>query len=89
MGTIGPLKLINDLPENFLLMNGDILTDLNFSRIFNKHISNKNIFTINSFERSERVDFGVIEINKNKIVKNFLEKPNNNYLVNIGYLYYK
>ncbi len=84
LGTIGPLKLIDDLPEDFLLMNGDILTDLNFSRIFKKHISNKNKFTINSFERSEHVDFGVIEINKNKIVRNFLEKPKNNYLVSMG-----
>ena len=30
LSTMGPLKLINDLPENFLIMNGDILTDLDF-----------------------------------------------------------
>ena len=34
VGNHWPLKLIDDLPEDFLLMNGDILTDLNFSRIF-------------------------------------------------------
>ncbi len=30
LGTMGPLKLIGDLPERFLVMNGDILTDLDF-----------------------------------------------------------
>tara|TARA_B100001059_G_scaffold56775_1_gene51850 strand:+ start:29676 stop:30386 length:711 start_codon:yes stop_codon:yes gene_type:complete len=84
LGTIGPLKLIDDLPENFLLMNGDILTDLNFSKKFKIHNLNNNLFTINSFQRSQYVDFGVIQINNNKIVKNFLEKPTNNYLVSMG-----
>ena len=28
MSTIAPLSLIPDLPDNFLLMNGDVLTDL-------------------------------------------------------------
>ena len=30
LGTMGPLKLINELPDNFLVMNGDILTDLDY-----------------------------------------------------------
>ena len=34
LSTMGPLRLIKDLPENFLIMNGDILTDLNFSDLF-------------------------------------------------------
>ena len=34
LGTMGPLKLVQDLPENFLIMNGDIITDLNFSEFF-------------------------------------------------------
>lgn len=84
LGTIGPLALLHDLPENFLLMNGDILTDLNFSKKFKKHILSKNLFTINSFQRSQYVDFGVMQTNKNNIVTNFLEKPTNNYLVSMG-----
>tara|TARA_B100000886_G_C20370372_1_gene469269 strand:- start:79 stop:789 length:711 start_codon:yes stop_codon:yes gene_type:complete len=84
LGTIGPLTLIKNLPDNFLLMNGDILTDLNYSKIFNKHILNKNLFTINTFQRSQYVDFGVIKTNKNNIVSNFLEKPTNNYMVSMG-----
>ncbi len=84
LGTIGPLKLINDLPNNFLLMNGDILTDLNFSNKFRKHTLNNNLFTINTFQRSQYVDFGVIHTNKNNKLINFFEKPTNTYLVSMG-----
>ena len=84
LGTIGPLKLINDLPNNFLLMNGDILTDLNFSNKFRKHTLNNNLFTINTFQRSQYVDFGVIHNNKNNKLINFFEKPTNTYLVSMG-----
>jgi NDP-sugar pyrophosphorylase family protein len=31
LGTMGPLRLIRDLPAHFLVMNGDILTDLNYA----------------------------------------------------------
>ena len=41
LGTMGPLKNIEDLPENFLVMNGDIITDLNYAsflmNIFKTH----------------------------------------------------
>ena len=37
LGTMGPLKLINDLPENFIVMNADILTDLNFDNFYKFH----------------------------------------------------
>src|SRR5713226_1664542 len=30
LSTMGPLKLIRDLPDDFLVMNGDILADLNY-----------------------------------------------------------
>ena len=39
LSTIGPLKLIADLPDQFLLMNGDVLTDLSFGGLFDQHRS--------------------------------------------------
>src|SRR5215203_6372838 len=38
LSTIGPLTLIDDLPENFLVMNGDILCDLNYRDFFESHL---------------------------------------------------
>ena len=46
MGTMGPLKLIRDLPDNFLVMNGDILTDLDFNKFYEEHILDNSLFSI-------------------------------------------
>lgn len=84
LSTIGPLKLIHDLPENFLIMNGDVLTDLNFSKFYDYHKKNKNIFTISSFKREQVIDYGVLEINNNMKLNGFKEKPVVLYHVSMG-----
>ena len=84
LSTMGPLKLIKDLPENFLIMNGDILTDLNFSELFDYHLKRKNLFTISSCKRRHKADFGVLEINKKNELISFKEKPIVEYLVSMG-----
>ena len=52
LSTMAPLKLIKDLPDDFLVMYGDVLTDLNFSKFYQNHTENKNIFTISSYLNS-------------------------------------
>jgi len=84
LSTMGPLKLIKDLPENFLIMNGDILTDLNFSELFDYHLKRKNLFTISSCKRRHKADFGVLEINKKNELISFKEKPVVEYSVSMG-----
>lgn len=75
LSTMAPLKIIKDLPENFLVMNGDILTDLNFREFHEKHVQNKNIFTICSYEREIKSEFGVLEVNDQHLLIGFKEKP--------------
>ena len=41
MGTSGALKIIKNLPEEFLAMNGDIITDINFRKLYNFHKKKK------------------------------------------------
>ena len=84
LGTIGPLCLIKDLPENFLVMNGDILTDLNFTRFYKKHCLQKNLFTICSHARTHTLDYGLLNINKNGVLTNFQEKPKTTFQVSMG-----
>ena len=84
LGTVGPLSIITDLPDNFLVMNADILTDLNFLSLFKNHLVNKKIMTIAGSERKQYIDFGVLKMNNNNNLKAFLEKPTNNYLVSMG-----
>lgn len=84
LGTMGPLKLIKDLPENFLVMNGDILTDLSYSDFFEEHVSKKNIFTISAHMREQKVDYGVLEMDASNHLSGFREKPSAEYLVSMG-----
>ena len=84
LGTMGPLNLIDNLPNDFLVMNGDVITDLNFHNLLNYHVDSKNIFTISSYKRTELIDYGVLECNKKNILVNFSEKPVKNYLVSMG-----
>ena len=84
LGTMGPLQGVKNLPENFLVMNGDILTDLNFHKLFVNHKKNKNLFSISSYKRNELIDYGLLEINKNNNLKKFIEKPRKIYLVSMG-----
>ena len=84
LSTMGPLKLVKDLPDNFLIMNGDILTDLNFSIFFENHCKNKNIFTISSSQREQKSEYGVLGLNDDLKLTKFQEKPKLIYNVSMG-----
>jgi len=83
LSTIAPLRLIGDLPENFLLMNGDVLTDLSMRKLYEDHVSQKRQFTIAASERTNVVDYGVLHARENRLV-GFEEKPKFPYLVSMG-----
>ena len=84
MGTMGSLNKIDDLPDNFLIMNGDILTDLDFANFYDSHLNNKSLFTIGANKRLQPIDYGVLESNEKGFLKSFIEKPKNEYLVSMG-----
>jgi len=75
LSTMAPLKFINDLPENFVVMNGDILTDLDYFDFLEYHCKNNNLFTVSSFAKNMRSEYGVLEINENNEIIHFQEKP--------------
>ena len=83
LGTMGPLKLLRDLPDNFLIMNGDVLSDIDFSDFLQKHIESDRLFTISSFERVNRIDYGVLHVNDGRLI-GFEEKPELTYSVSMG-----
>lgn len=84
LGTIGPLKLISDLPENFLVMNGDVLTDFDFAFFYDWHVRSGNIFTISSIHREDKIDYGVLDVNDIDVLTRFREKPKVTYQVCMG-----
>jgi NDP-sugar pyrophosphorylase family protein len=84
LSTMGPLSLLTDLPENFLIMNGDVLSDVDFGELYDFHISKKSIFTISSYVREQKTDYGVLEIDSNDNLSGFKEKPVERYNVSMG-----
>jgi NDP-sugar pyrophosphorylase family protein len=83
LGTMGPLKLIKDLPDNFLVMNGDILTDMDFSNFLEAHVCEGSIFTVSSYVREQIIDYGVLETGQGWLL-GMQEKPRMNYEVSMG-----
>jgi NDP-mannose synthase len=84
LSTIAPLKLIPDLPENFLLMNGDVLADLDLRQFYCHHVDAGRLFTIAASERRHVVDYGVLHVDANRQLTGFEEKPSVEYLVSMG-----
>ena len=76
LGTVGPLALCADrLPENFLVMNGDVLSDIDFAAMRTVHAASGRTLTVATFEREVRSEFGVLETDAGGRVTAFKEKP--------------
>lgn len=84
LGTMGPLRLIPDLPDHFLVMNGDVLTDLDFTAFHQEHTESDRLFTISSHQREHKVDYGVLMTNGDGTLQGFQEKPVTRYEVSMG-----
>jgi NDP-sugar pyrophosphorylase family protein len=84
LGTMGPLRLIPELPEHFLVMNGDILSDLSYGQFLEQHSAGTALFTIAAAERRVTIDYGVLEISETNALTNFREKPSLRYHVSMG-----
>jgi NDP-sugar pyrophosphorylase family protein len=84
LSTIAPLSLIPDLPENFLLLNGDVLTDLDFERLYHGHVTEGRLFTIAASKRTHTIDYGVLYMDEDHRLTGFSEKPSVTYLVSMG-----
>jgi NDP-mannose synthase len=78
LGTVGPLALIQDLDESFLVMNGDVLTDLHYGELFADHLNSDAIATIATTRREVPVTLGVVEcgdaVEPDRLT-GYLEKP--------------
>lgn len=83
LGTMGPLKLLHDMPEYFLVMNGDVLSDLKYGDFLQRHIESRQIFSVASYRRILKSDYGVLEVD-NSILVDFKEKPKIPFAVSMG-----
>ncbi len=85
LSTIAPLKLIDDLPEHFLVMNGDVLTDLDFGAFYRHHVESGALGTVATYERDVKIDFGVLKYGgEHNRLSHFVEKPVEHFSVSMG-----
>jgi NDP-mannose synthase len=84
LGTAGPLALVDALDDTFLMTNGDVLTTLPIAEMVANHKQNGAAATIAMHIRNIKIDLGVIRLNGEQEVKDYIEKPTYEYLVSMG-----
>jgi NDP-sugar pyrophosphorylase family protein len=83
LGTAGPLSLIEGLADSFLVMNGDLLTTLDYGRLMRHHVASKNDVTITGYPKDVKIDLGVLETD-GSMFQRYIEKPTYSFLVSTG-----
>ena len=86
LGTAGPLRLVPGLDGTFLVMNGDLLTDLDFRALVALHRRAGNTITIATHERKNTVDYGVLHVDSGESPRllAYDEKPETTLTVSMG-----
>lgn len=84
LGTAGPLGLLPRSGAPLLVVNGDLLTDLDFTKFIECHFSCAAAATIGVYERRVRLEFGIIESSPRGEVANYVEKPEYTFQVSMG-----
>ena len=84
LSTVAPLKLVKDLKDNFLVANGDILTELDFGKLYQNHLDSGCKLTVATHRRKNKIDYGVITADDNGRVTSFEEKPVFDFTVSMG-----
>lgn len=83
LGTAGPLTLIDGLDEDFLVMNGDILCNLDFNKFMKEHVSGGFGLSICSYVKKVKIDLGILEFKGEKLA-DYIEKPEYEYKTGMG-----
>ena len=78
------IKRNKKLPAQFNVATGDILTDLAGRRLYEYHLQKKGGMTIATYNRTEKIDFGVLDSTAEGRVVQFAEKPNLQFAVSMG-----
>jgi NDP-sugar pyrophosphorylase family protein len=84
LGTAGPLGNIEGLTDPFFVMNGDLLTTLDFRRMLQFHADQEADMTIGVYRRDVKIDFGVVESRDDGGFTGFREKPTYHFEVSMG-----
>ncbi len=84
LGTAGPLTLVPGLDKTFLVCNGDVLTTLSIKDLVAYHKKSDAVATIAMHHRQVNIDLGVIELDGDNRIRDYVEKPTYDYMVSMG-----
>lgn len=84
LGTCGALSLLTESPQKpFIVMNGDLLTKVNFKQLLDFHRQQKSVATMAVRGYDVQIPFGVIQV-KDHDIMTICEKPTERFFVNAG-----
>jgi len=84
LGTAGPIRRIPELEDSFIVMNGDLLTTLDYRALFKEHVAHRAWGTIALSQRTVPIDYGVVESGQDGRLLRYIEKPSLPYEVSMG-----
>jgi NDP-sugar pyrophosphorylase family protein len=87
LGTVGALALLDDLEDDFLVMNGDILTDMSYSAFMESHAASGAAASIATHQKHIQVSLGVLHFGNSDddtLLTDYSEKPRYDYEVSMG-----
>ncbi len=84
LGTAGPLTLVEDLDARFLVMNGDLITSLDYHDLFAFHQQQGAVATIGTCPKMFQIDLGIIHSNEQAQITDYIEKPSYTFQVSMG-----
>ena len=75
--------------SDFLMMNGDVLTTIDYAKLLSRHRESGAEVTIATYRRDVKIDFGVIETDAQDLLTGYVEKPRFDYRVSMGIYCFK
>lgn len=88
-GTAGSLLSVRDLHDTFLVMNGDLLTTMDYNKLVSYHREKGCMLTIGMHKKRVKIDFGVMETDGEGKLVSYTEKPERVYGVSMGIYVYE
>lgn len=88
-GTAGSLANVPGLDNTFIVMNGDLLTDVDFDELVSFHRERGAMLTIAAHKRHVKIDLGVLELDDDLCLTGYREKPETTYNVSMGIYVYE
>jgi NDP-sugar pyrophosphorylase family protein len=88
LGTAGAIGMLRDVTDDLLVMNGDLVTTLNYAKLMELHRTEQPAMTIAVNPRKVQIDLGVLEIDAQSTIVGYNEKPVLSYNCSMGIYVY-